>query len=644
MKNCIALIPAALLLATQTALGQPAQAIPISPKARARIDQAAREAAVKDQAAAKQRYERAKSAAPQGAVADPKTALDYGRSVERLAAVSGDDAKLKEAEQVYVEALRASPADQAWLARYRLGQVRLKQDDPDGAVAEYQRIDVTKVDETERFKVSFGYAQALERSAETKASGSDRNNLKLDAYRQYRAAFDAQPDFTQAAENAMGVLAELDRPNDVAEFIDFALSKNRKSIAEKELPSALSRWRDDPQGKRVLASLVRYYAAASTTPGQYLSGEGDFTMGRAFLRETVPPGSRLAQAADQITRAFTPDWRPWADSSEVRRIFSEWSCEDWSRSSMSQLLQSIGEHYGRVADPTRSAAAYSAAWGLDRLNIAAAVATAGVLLRYSSDIDPRGRLLDRLVEAAFVEKGEFYATGDWPNILKMHVLLGTIFESLERWDGGGADNALFQWTNAAIAAQRLSAPQPLSSVAGVFGGLAHTQMELGDRSAAIKNYLIAGEAVKAETGTTSDIAVIEGQAARASESFGSARVADRNVLWVDDRPENNRFERNAFEQVDVQFVNVTSSAEAIKAFQIQKFDAVITDFRRRADEQGGFAVLERLKALEPTTPVIIYSSTATPDQVREAKRRGAYGQTNSAPQLFEMVLEAIRGN
>ena len=111
---------------------------------------------------------------------------------------------------------------------------------------------------------------------------------------------------------------------------------------------------------------------------------------------------------------------------------------------------------------------------------------------------------------------------------------------------------------------------------------------------------------------------------------------------MDDNPDNNRYEREALAQLGVQFVIARSTSEALQQLGSQAFNAVITDFARKDDPEGGYTLLAELKKTSPTVPVIIYTGSFTAKQESEAKGRGAYGETNSPVALFELVIDALK--
>lgn len=114
------------------------------------------------------------------------------------------------------------------------------------------------------------------------------------------------------------------------------------------------------------------------------------------------------------------------------------------------------------------------------------------------------------------------------------------------------------------------------------------------------------------------------------------------VLWVDDRPENNVYERQSLEALGVTFVLATSTEEAMRLLQTRHIDAIVSDMGRPPDQRAGYTLLDQLRKSGNNTPFIIYAGSNAPEHKAEAKRQGALGSTNRASELFELVLSALR--
>ena len=86
------------------------------------------------------------------------------------------------------------------------------------------------------------------------------------------------------------------------------------------------------------------------------------------------------------------------------------------------------------------------------------------------------------------------------------------------------------------------------------------------------------------------------------------RASRSTVLWVDDNPNNNSYERQALEALGVSFVLSISTDEALKKISRQRFDAIISDMGRPPDSRAGYTLLDKLRSSGDQTPFIIYAS------------------------------------
>jgi CheY-like chemotaxis protein len=121
------------------------------------------------------------------------------------------------------------------------------------------------------------------------------------------------------------------------------------------------------------------------------------------------------------------------------------------------------------------------------------------------------------------------------------------------------------------------------------------------------------------------------------------RKAERAViLWVDDRPENNVYERQSLEALGVRFITARSTDEALACLRSQQVDVVISDMGRPPDARAGYTLLSALRTGGNRVPYIIYAGSNAAHHKAEALAAGAQGATNRASELFEYVLSALK--
>lgn len=120
------------------------------------------------------------------------------------------------------------------------------------------------------------------------------------------------------------------------------------------------------------------------------------------------------------------------------------------------------------------------------------------------------------------------------------------------------------------------------------------------------------------------------------------RLSKTTILWVDDHPENNSYERRALEALGIRFYLSTSTGDALDKLKIQRFDAIISDMTRGEDDEAGLTLLDEIRKRGDQTPVIIYPSVSAAVKYRsEARRRGATGITSNPSELFDIVVETL---
>jgi CheY-like chemotaxis protein len=144
-------------------------------------------------------------------------------------------------------------------------------------------------------------------------------------------------------------------------------------------------------------------------------------------------------------------------------------------------------------------------------------------------------------------------------------------------------------------------------------------------------------------------AVVRNAAGKVLAGFQASETARRDlqddwhnrILWVDDRPQNNVYERHAMESMGLEFTLAESTAEALQILSTRRFAAIISDMGRKEGPQEGYKLLEAVRSQDKTTPYFIYAGSNAPQHRREAALRGAQGSTNIAEDLVEMVTRSL---
>ena len=123
---------------------------------------------------------------------------------------------------------------------------------------------------------------------------------------------------------------------------------------------------------------------------------------------------------------------------------------------------------------------------------------------------------------------------------------------------------------------------------------------------------------------------------RRAELVGSVLRGAR-VLWVDDHPENNSWERELFRSLGVVIVSVESTRSAVASTKTESFDVVISDIRRDSEPVDGIDGAMQVRDAMPTLPIVFYIQDVTSSQIPEP----ASGITNEPNELLHLVLDRL---
>jgi CheY-like chemotaxis protein len=120
-------------------------------------------------------------------------------------------------------------------------------------------------------------------------------------------------------------------------------------------------------------------------------------------------------------------------------------------------------------------------------------------------------------------------------------------------------------------------------------------------------------------------------------------LTPRTILWVDDNPDNNVWERRALESYGARFVLARDTAEADRQLRENgPFAAIISDMGRVGDRRAGYTLLAKVRDAGNQVPYFIYTAGLAAKLSPLAKHRGAQGLTADPDDLVGMVVAAIR--
>ena len=125
----------------------------------------------------------------------------------------------------------------------------------------------------------------------------------------------------------------------------------------------------------------------------------------------------------------------------------------------------------------------------------------------------------------------------------------------------------------------------------------------------------------------------------------AATPRSSRVLWVDDHPADNEWERRHLRPEGILFDNVVSTIEAIEQLSFSRYDLVITDLGRLDSSDrsraAGTDLLGHPVISDGGPPVIVYASWMAVAQADALKARGAFGVAASQGELYRLVHEAL---
>lgn len=153
-----------------------------------------------------------------------------------------------------------------------------------------------------------------------------------------------------------------------------------------------------------------------------------------------------------------------------------------------------------------------------------------------------------------------------------------------------------------------------------------------------------GVATARHNGPSSDVEIrkiVESVQNTSASQPGAISRWSNHILWVDDRPENNTYEREAFEGIGLRFTLALSTQEAFEKLSNNKYSVIISDMGRREGHREGYVLLDRLREEGDQTPLFFYAASNAPEHIQETLDHGGQGCTNNPRDLFEMVTKAV---
>ena len=125
------------------------------------------------------------------------------------------------------------------------------------------------------------------------------------------------------------------------------------------------------------------------------------------------------------------------------------------------------------------------------------------------------------------------------------------------------------------------------------------------------------------------------------------KMQGSRVLWVDDNPGNDLFERQVFEALGMHVDTAETTEDAQRMAAQHRYDLIISDMghpvsgHAETDPHGGYTLLARLRKDGQVAPFLIYTRPDGQEGAAEALRHGAFDYTTMPQQLLTAVTRAL---
>jgi len=139
-----------------------------------------------------------------------------------------------------------------------------------------------------------------------------------------------------------------------------------------------------------------------------------------------------------------------------------------------------------------------------------------------------------------------------------------------------------------------------------------------------------------------DVADVANRIVNAKSLFDTQPVNNNTILWVDDRPDNNIYEREAMELIGFKFDLALSTKQALALLAKNKYVAIISDMGRNEGPREGYVLLKEVRKISKTIPFFIYAGSNLIEHKVEAQEKGAQGSTNRATELIDLITTHVQ--
>ena len=114
---------------------------------------------------------------------------------------------------------------------------------------------------------------------------------------------------------------------------------------------------------------------------------------------------------------------------------------------------------------------------------------------------------------------------------------------------------------------------------------------------------------------------------------------NREILWVDDCPENNVYERKALEKYGISFHIALSTEQALHLLETNRFSLIISDMGRKEGSFEGYTLLDKVRKINNNIPFLFYTGLKNEEHIKETILHGGQGITNDPRELVDLVIK-----
>lgn len=119
----------------------------------------------------------------------------------------------------------------------------------------------------------------------------------------------------------------------------------------------------------------------------------------------------------------------------------------------------------------------------------------------------------------------------------------------------------------------------------------------------------------------------------------SSAIHGAQILWVDDYPGNNIYERTTLKSMGIMIDLAISTEEALVLQSMNKYDLILSDMGRHEDKMAGLTLLNELKKRGILTQVIYYTSRSAFENLKIPN--GAFAITYRPDHLLHYIMDVL---